>query len=196
MPSNIDRFLKRSHPFDLIVTVVVPYSSVKARKIQLPLGHGRGSEHTWCADGDAELRDLSLGISSGPARLQWSLTQRCHPPFLARVKGSSRAPRCYTQYFWQDISSFNAQAVKAVVSSKQALFPLKSLYNHQFCFPHLPEAAHMKTIHWRIEQVKYQGPDFIFHLYLFSFFPPPYIGEQERTFIIRCVIICLTFNIK
>lgn len=71
VPSNIDRFLKRSHPFDFTVTVVVaPYCTMKARKIQLRLGYGRGSEHTSCADVDTELRDLSLAISSGTAPLQ------------------------------------------------------------------------------------------------------------------------------
>lgn len=68
--SNIDKFLKRNNTFYFIITVVAPYSNVKARKTLLPVGYRRGSEHTSCADVDAELRDLSAAISSGPVLLQ------------------------------------------------------------------------------------------------------------------------------
>lgn len=96
--SNIDKFLKRNNTFYFIITVVAPYSNVKARKTLLPVGYRRGSEHASCADVDAELRDLSPAISSGPALLQQSHTQRCHPPFLPRVKGSTTVLQCQRQY--------------------------------------------------------------------------------------------------
>lgn len=93
VPSNTDRLLEEAIP--LTVTVVAPYSNMKARKISSLWGTEGTVSTQHLLISKQQLRQyLSLTVAGGPALLHYNHIRRCRLPFLPKVKDSSRVLQC------------------------------------------------------------------------------------------------------